>query len=76
MLALQSLVESSPDGIHQDRKGYPNQQPEEATAELPQGKVVYVAEDQLERAEEEIQDAKQDGREGTEAQAHWLQHQK
>lgn len=57
-------------------EGNANQQPEETAASLPQCPAVHVGKYQVERPEEKIQDAEEDRREYTEAQAHRFQRQK
>ena len=62
-----------PDRIRCDSEEHTNEEPQKSQTNLPELEIVYVLEDDIESTEEQVQDAKQYGREQTQVQAHRLQ---
>jgi hypothetical protein len=56
IIPFQSLIIATPDRIRKNRKDHTDKKTHKAKAPLPQIKAIDFSEDQLERAEEKVQD--------------------
>ena len=70
ILLNQSPIIPKPKRIRCQRDQHSHQEAEECKSDLRQREVVVIAEDERERAEEEVQDAQQESREDTQIQDH------
>ena len=75
MFAQQADVVPVPEGVGGDGDEHARHDPDESQARLPQVEAVHVHEDEIERAEEQVQDPQQDGGEEAQARHHRFQRQ-